>query len=319
MVAAVVLPPAGAGKPRLCERCRQRKPRDQFGPPHRKRDTVDSRCLDCRAEIGRPGRSRGRPAHNRFDGPCPRCGSPVERDSAGKRRCGACRNAGNALLNAERTSEQRRAERQRAAERKGKRYTPGVKPWEAPKPGFTLPSDFAESRWRALERRNAIEAWRSWVARAPAWWLAARAEYQRQLACDRWRDHYRRNADEQRLRQRLYKNANPSVAARSGDKRWCRIGATADGSVSRASLERLLRQRGHCPYCGGPIGPSSSAIDHMQPVAKGGSHILANILVVCRPCNARKAARTWRQWLTMLAEPYRSTCARLYRARTGEG
>jgi 5-methylcytosine-specific restriction endonuclease McrA len=210
-------------------------------------------------------------------------------------------------------------ERQRAADRAGKSYTPGVPFWEARERDLAAPADFADSSWRRFEKANACQAWRWWLAHAPAWWLEARAECRRQLLCERWRGHYWRTADEQRLRQRLYKHANPEIASRSGDKRWRRIGATADGSVSRESLERLLRRPGHCPYCGGSIGPRNSAVDHMQPVAKGGPHTLANILVVCRPCNARKAARSWRQWLAMLDEPYRSMCARLHRARTGGG
>src|SRR4051812_2304307 len=102
------------------------------------------------------------------ESPCVKCGSAVERDGKGHRRCPVCRATGRAAANAKRTAEQRRTHRQRAADRVGKRYTPGVKPWEAPKSRFgrVAPSGFVDSRWRSLEIRNAIDAWRWWLAHA---------------------------------------------------------------------------------------------------------------------------------------------------------
>lgn len=48
---------------------------------------------------------------------------------------------------------------------------------------------------------------------------------------------------------------------------------------------------GECWYCGSEINPFTFHIDHVVPVAKGGTHHLDNLVPACRPCNMTKGSR----------------------------
>lgn len=50
----------------------------------------------------------------------------------------------------------------------------------------------------------------------------------------------------------------------------------------------LSRDGHHCRHCG---SPERLEIDHIVPIARGGSNHLENLQVLCRPCNARKGVR----------------------------
>lgn len=52
--------------------------------------------------------------------------------------------------------------------------------------------------------------------------------------------------------------------------------------------EVLERDGGRCRYCG---ATAPLALDHIYPYSRGGRHAPANLQVLCRPCNSRKAAR----------------------------
>ena len=55
--------------------------------------------------------------------------------------------------------------------------------------------------------------------------------------------------------------------------------------------QKILRRDGHaCRYC----GVSASDIDHVVPVALGGSNRMGNLVISCTDCNSRKGARVWR-------------------------
>ena len=57
--------------------------------------------------------------------------------------------------------------------------------------------------------------------------------------------------------------------------------------------EQLMRrQRNLCVYCGHRYAPHFFEIDHMNPVAFGGSNQASNLQVLCRPCNGRKGDQT---------------------------
>lgn len=49
---------------------------------------------------------------------------------------------------------------------------------------------------------------------------------------------------------------------------------------------------GHCSYCGVQLRPFSTfTIDHVEPVAKGGTNALNNLVAACRSCNSIKGDR----------------------------
>ena len=49
----------------------------------------------------------------------------------------------------------------------------------------------------------------------------------------------------------------------------------------------LLRSDFRCQICGG----FADCVDHILPLAKGGTHDLFNLRALCRSCNSRLAAR----------------------------
>ena len=63
----------------------------------------------------------------------------------------------------------------------------------------------------------------------------------------------------------------------------------------RAKDIRALRARfdGCCAYCGVEC---DAEIDHFQPIAKGGTHVLSNLLPACHDCNASKRDHDPEEW-----------------------
>jgi 5-methylcytosine-specific restriction endonuclease McrA len=63
----------------------------------------------------------------------------------------------------------------------------------------------------------------------------------------------------------------------------------------KASDLRALRARfdGCCAYCGVKC---DAEIDHFQPIAKGGTHVLSNLLPACHDCNSSKRDHHPEEW-----------------------
>jgi hypothetical protein len=62
-------------------------------------------------------------------------------------------------------------------------------------------------------------------------------------------------------------------------------------SVSKRLRYEILRRDGHlCRYCGAAAPEVSLTVDHVVPVALGGSDDPSNLVAACAECNAGKAA-----------------------------
>ena len=56
------------------------------------------------------------------------------------------------------------------------------------------------------------------------------------------------------------------------------------------------RDRGNCAHCGAGITMELKAdghIDHIVPLAAGGSNDLVNLQLLCKTCNLKKGAHKW--------------------------
>jgi len=53
-----------------------------------------------------------------------------------------------------------------------------------------------------------------------------------------------------------------------------------------------LLNRGNCHYCGKKFERKELTMDHVVPIARGGSSTPGNIVPACRPCNAEKKLST---------------------------
>lgn len=121
-----------------------------------------------------------------------------------------------------------------------------------------------QRRWRHSNPDRAAEYDRRWASQNPA---KRRAKHARLKAADP-------------ERYRLY--------AKVGDHRRRARELAAPG----AATDEQLRQRWHvygglCWMCGGP----ADVMDHVKPLAKGGSNWPANLRPACTRCNRRKLAR----------------------------
>jgi 5-methylcytosine-specific restriction endonuclease McrA len=76
---------------------------------------------------------------------------------------------------------------------------------------------------------------------------------------------------------------------------------------------------GNCHYCNKPVTPEQLSIDHAEPVSKGGSDAIQNLLIACRSCNLDKGHRALdvynpdaaRDWLSALLRQVQERLNRL--------
>jgi hypothetical protein len=160
---------------------------------------------------------------------------------------------------------------------------------ECPDCGETLPLT-AEYWHRASRRRGGFAGWckRCKIARANPEQraTASRRYYERKLALDP--NHWRKAT-------RAWRKANPErwgvVARNNAHKRRLRKQPFCD--VTADHLQELLAHAKRCPLCKTEFGaipqqPDSPEIDHIFPLAAGGTHTMGNLRVICRDCNLRR-------------------------------
>lgn len=56
------------------------------------------------------------------------------------------------------------------------------------------------------------------------------------------------------------------------------------------------RENGHCFHCGDPIQFDEFHIDHLHPIARGGSDDMDNLAASCACCNLSKSDLTLEEW-----------------------
>jgi 5-methylcytosine-specific restriction endonuclease McrA len=68
-----------------------------------------------------------------------------------------------------------------------------------------------------------------------------------------------------------------------------RVEAYARGDLTAAQWAEIQAAHDHrCAYCHGAY---PLTLDHIVPIAKGGTHTASNILPACTPCNSQKGTR----------------------------
>ena len=96
-----------------------------------------------------------------------------------------------------------------------------------------------------------------------------------------WREA---NIEAMRMARAAWKRANPDRVRAHKQKR-----RGADGALRGDIVARLMSlQRGRCPYCMGDLRRSGNHIDHVVPIAGGGSNTDGNVQLLCPPCNIKK-------------------------------
>lgn len=100
------------------------------------------------------------------------------------------------------------------------------------------------------------------------------------------RERYRANPEAMRVRQREARRSNPAVYRAYGITRRRRAREAAGRATAYQVKARVDFYGGRCWMCGGAF----EAIDHVKPLAKGGSNWPANLRPACNACNSAKHA-----------------------------
>lgn len=66
----------------------------------------------------------------------------------------------------------------------------------------------------------------------------------------------------------------------------------AGGTHTAADLTEILKAQGHrCAYCRADLRKTPKHVDHIVPLARGGSNGRANLQYLCQPCNQTKNSK----------------------------
>lgn len=102
------------------------------------------------------------------------------------------------------------------------------------------------------------------------------------------RRSYWRHVAERRAKSRKWYRANKERALIHTHRRRARLVANG-GTYTVREWRAMVSWFGDCCLCCG--ASERLTIDHVLPVARGGSNDIANLQPLCRPCNASKKAR----------------------------
>lgn len=104
------------------------------------------------------------------------------------------------------------------------------------------------------------------------------------------REYYASHKDQTRQSVRDWRSRNPDRAYEQQARRRARlVGATSE-PIDREVI--VLRDNSTCYLCGRILTLDEITIDHVMPLARGGSHTMDNLRVACGPCNSAKRMYT---------------------------
>lgn len=89
--------------------------------------------------------------------------------------------------------------------------------------------------------------------------------------------------------QRPLKNARQQIRNRI-------LGSANKGILSSREIASLYNQP--CQNCG---SKANLSIDHIIPLARGGSHTIGNLMTLCKSCNSSKGKKLLVEWKQDLA------------------
>lgn len=113
------------------------------------------------------------------------------------------------------------------------------------------------------------------------------------------RGYYKANIDSFAMRGREYHKANPDNSTMRARNRRARL-ACAEGSHSVSDVLAIFNhQLGMCASCKNKLfktGSKKYHVDHVMPLALGGSNWPANLQCLCPSCNLSKGAKHPAEW-----------------------
>jgi hypothetical protein len=145
----------------------------------------------------------------------------------------------------------------------------------------------SNARYRAenldRERARSRESWAKWNSQNPE----TRLESQK-----KWRAE---NPDKQLNHQKKWRDANPERMRAYNARRRARKRGAAGTHTADDIAAILRRQRGKCLNCRISL-KRGFHVDHIMPLARGGSDNPSNIQLLCPSCNLSKHAKHPIEW-----------------------
>lgn len=105
------------------------------------------------------------------------------------------------------------------------------------------------------------------------------------------RQEWVRKNREHHLAMRRARDNNPAR------RLYCRLRMHArrigkNSTVTREEINALMERQKRCYYCKKCFSEKNKpTLDHVIPLAKGGQHVISNIVLACLSCNCQKQAR----------------------------
>lgn len=114
---------------------------------------------------------------------------------------------------------------------------------------------------------------------------------------ERARERYQLKKEEIKQYQSNYKwhKINPEASRASVQKRRAMRNDVVTEDVSRQDI--IDRDYSLCYICGNKFASFQIAVDHIEPLSKGGSHTYDNLTVTCHSCNSSKGNKTLLEYL----------------------
>lgn len=138
--------------------------------------------------------------------------------------------------------------------------------------------------WHREYRKS--EAYRAWASGRGK---EVRARYYRQnkakmqAAMEAWKDENR---------ERYRRKATEWARANRDRIREVRHNRRAAGRVPKGQVRKLLvLQEWRCVYCAADLAQTRYHVDHIVPIALGGTNAADNLQILCFKCNGRKGAK----------------------------
>jgi 5-methylcytosine-specific restriction endonuclease McrA len=104
------------------------------------------------------------------------------------------------------------------------------------------------------------------------------------------RDYHRRYPDKTKAYTKAWRSANPEQRRAQVAVRRTRL-LSAEGTYNKGDIQSLMqKQHGNCAICLKKL-PSNYHVDHITPLARGGSNWPTNLQLTCPSCNTQKNAK----------------------------
>lgn len=145
--------------------------------------------------------------------------------------------------------------------------------------------------WRAIHREEILQYYRDWKIQNPEYSAAKTKE---------WREA---NDEKYREGARRWRKNNPQTARAAIILYKHKRRAASDEKITAGQLlEHFTKFNGLCGICDSHISLECANWDHIEPISKGGKHVLSNLQPVHGLCNSIKGARSLEHARNRVAE-----------------